>query len=1300
MKLRELTFKRTIVAVCAVLLATVAVTAGAFMANRINTNASVGTDSISATDYARYFVGGTGTGNSEQGDAGALFTAEGIDPTVLSQLMAVLNSSQIGGTSATNIKDAGDFSQFASKNVAQVNGAVYIRLFESLDTSTVAGTNTVNNFTRSENATHGEVGTARWWRIVYLRDGILTLYMADPYRTNAFNGSSSQVNGVDANVYNYDSGTPSTSRSSDVRTALLTDFWGNTTGTGDPTPTSVLGHFPQDVRDAIVPAQDVPWQVPQPNTGLRADDAATDSMSNPAVPGNDRVWLPSWYEVFNTESTQFPNYTFISYGGVNAAVRLGQWNMNGYDRAYSKGNFTGQAWLRSGHSSLSNTVGDVDMSGGKGFQSASNGRDVRPAINIAISSLVHANIQAEVLSDAPDAGVSIPAEGGEGTPKSVNFVTSNVNSEITINAGVGYKINTLQVGTAAAITPTATNEDAAIWTSINGTDTADGEYRAWLTTATKGGYQKLEVRFRNLPAKELEVYAGTTIIDYTITYSTEYGTPPAKTTYTVEDDFIIGSVTDLPTGRTHTGWKLNSVPIIKIYGRRTGDITLVATYGVVQNTVKFTNLKGTAKETMFFNIDTGTFGIGAPTNLSAAEDQGYEFAYWVDTTSGETVTQVDSGTNISIELEAVWTPITYTITYETQGATGHGNPGTYTVDSGVSLDKPTENLPDGEKFVHWIDELGDPITTIPTGSTGDRIITAVYESNDLYVYYGNLEGGPVKAPTLFHTGDTTALAKPIEPEGCEFVCWKTLDGQTITNIDANWDANITLNAVWNYTEYSITYVLGGFGESGSNPTTYTVKTPTIIFTDPINIQAGKIFTGWSITTLFQGTTGSKTVTAAWDDITNNVTLPPIRTGYSISGETPLPVLYGQPYSFTLYLDAGYNKSIVVVKADSETLMPIGNVYTIASVTTPRTVTVTGVTLNTYTVVLPAKGPGYTVTGDSSVKHGAIYTFTVTTKAGYSADPVVMYNGSALTPQKNGKIYTYSIEGLTGDVAAGEIKVEAMPIDFFTVTFDARGGAPVPSLQIADYEDTITMPDDPMRQGFNFAGWYTDTYFQNAFNFMQWVTSDFTLYAKWTAADVGFDIEELESTIARAVKLKGTGNDGKYTAESYKELADALTNAQIEFDNPTDQTTIDAAVSALKDACQSLIMEDPTIDKGKDDVKDKISGIITDDTDNSDKTLEEVISELEKYKDKYTEKSWDEFMKALNDYLAALENSKAEDIQNAQTILYQKYESLSTEQADKNDMTLLYIGIGIGAGIILLGGIAMSMMHHPRKKETA
>ena len=70
-----------------------------------------------------------------------------------------------------------------------------------------------------------------------------------------------------------------------------------------------------------------------------------------------------------------------------------------------------------------------------------------------------------------------------------------------------------------------------------------------------------------------------------------------------------------------------------------------------------------------------------------------------------------------------------------------------------------------------------------------------------------------------------------------------------------------------------------------------------------------------------------------------------------------------------------------------------------------------------------------------------------------------------------------------------------------VKFNSQGGSSVKD-QTPASGSTVTKPTDPTREGYTFAGWYTDEACTKAYDFGAAVTADMTLYAKWVkkAAD--------------------------------------------------------------------------------------------------------------------------------------------------------------------------------------------------------
>lgn len=70
-----------------------------------------------------------------------------------------------------------------------------------------------------------------------------------------------------------------------------------------------------------------------------------------------------------------------------------------------------------------------------------------------------------------------------------------------------------------------------------------------------------------------------------------------------------------------------------------------------------------------------------------------------------------------------------------------------------------------------------------------------------------------------------------------------------------------------------------------------------------------------------------------------------------------------------------------------------------------------------------------------------------------------------------------------------------PVVLRTITYVTNGGTPIAPAQFPE-ESAISRPNDPVRSGYTFKGWYSDPEFKNPFVFDTMPTHDITLYAKW------------------------------------------------------------------------------------------------------------------------------------------------------------------------------------------------------------
>ena len=84
--------------------------------------------------------------------------------------------------------------------------------------------------------------------------------------------------------------------------------------------------------------------------------------------------------------------------------------------------------------------------------------------------------------------------------------------------------------------------------------------------------------------------------------------------------------------------------------------------------------------------------------------------------------------------------------------------------------------------------------------------------------------------------------------------------------------------------------------------------------------------------------------------------------------------------------------------------------------------------------------------------------------------------------------------ITGDLTLYG-KFEEITLPSYTVTFDTDEGSAIDPVNVYEGE-TVAKPNDPVKEGFEFAGWYKDSEHTEEFDFDTPITGNITLYAKW------------------------------------------------------------------------------------------------------------------------------------------------------------------------------------------------------------
>ena len=172
----------------------------------------------------------------------------------------------------------------------------------------------------------------------------------------------------------------------------------------------------------------------------------------------------------------------------------------------------------------------------------------------------------------------------------------------------------------------------------------------------------------------------------------------------------------------------------------------------------------------------------------------------------------------------------------------------------------------------------------------DMTLYAQWDLNTYKITY-ELNGGTNDAanPASYTVESDAITLKAPTKTGYTFNGW-TLDGSIITEIAKGSTGDKTLTATWTPTPYKITYELNGGTNDSANPASYTVESDAITLKAPT--KTGYTFNGWTldgsiITEIAKGSTGDKTLIAAWIPVTYSIT-------YNLDGGTA-----SNPESYTI-----------------------------------------------------------------------------------------------------------------------------------------------------------------------------------------------------------------------------------------------------------------------------------------------------------------------------------------------------------------------------------------------------------------
>jgi len=542
----------------------------------------------------------------------------------------------------------------------------------------------------------------------------------------------------------------------------------------------------------------------------------------------------------------------------------------------------------------------------------------------------------------------------------------------------------------------------------------------------------------------------------------------------------------------------------------TGNVTYTATYSQKANEYTVTYYSDPDK--VYETIEVA-FGEDFPT-VEAPSKEGYTFTGW-----DKEIPETMPAENVTIT--AKWEIEKHTLTFQDVDGTVIA---TINQEFGTNVTKPVNPQKAGYTFVNW-----DKVVPA-TMPAEDRVYTAVWDIIPYDVSYelvgGSLEEGKTNPVSYNVETDTFTLNNPTK-KGYDFAGWTgtgiTGAAQTVT-VEEGSIGDRSYTATWTPIEYTISYNLaeGNLDVGKTNPTSYTIETPTFTLKNPT--REGYTFLGWvgsngttenPNVSVLKGTVGELSYTAKWEINTYTVTY--VADGETVTTRT---VAHGSDVEDVPAVPTkiGYDKTAPYWNHDGKNITSdtvIEAVYTINKYTV--TYVANGETVATKTVEhgadveevpdVPAKvgydktapywnNDGKDIASDTTIE--AVYTineYTVTYVAdGQIVDTKTVTHGADVgnvpaVPVKEGYTQNAPKWNHDGKNITSDLTIEAVyTINKYTVTYVANGETV--SEQTVEHGSDAEVPGIPVKEGYT----QTNPYWShNGKN----IKSDLTIEAVYT-----------------------------------------------------------------------------------------------------------------------------------------------------------------------------------------------------------
>ncbi len=335
-----------------------------------------------------------------------------------------------------------------------------------------------------------------------------------------------------------------------------------------------------------------------------------------------------------------------------------------------------------------------------------------------------------------------------------------------------------------------------------------------------------------MPAENVTIKAKWSVNKYTVTFDTDGGSEMSNITANYGASFST-PVNPTKNGYTFAGWVVTNAD--------TG-----ATVDGIPTTIPAYNVKFTAQwtaksYTIIFDTVDGEFENGefeleitekVGTIIEAPADPipyetGLVFDGWYDIDTGEKVEFPLTMPANDLYLEAVYSAVKYTITFNTDGGNAVAP---IVAEAGEVIDWPADPTKTGYTFAGWDKDV---MYVMPAENV---TVTARWTINEYTITFDTVGGNNIATIKQEYGSAVTAPADPVKT-GYTFAGW---DKEIPTTMPAE---NVTITAKWTVNMYTITWY-DGFGNVLST-TSLAAGAETEFIGEPIlEVKIGYTFLGW------------------------------------------------------------------------------------------------------------------------------------------------------------------------------------------------------------------------------------------------------------------------------------------------------------------------------------------------------------------------------------------------------------------------------------------------------------------------